>query len=82
MKPATAATGAVNGMDATMKASLMHFVNPDTVRAAAEWVEYKTAEGKPYYFSQITKKSVWERPAALVELDGQCTSCCRSWEIR
>lgn len=69
----SSAAGHVIGIDATMKASLLHLVNSDIVRAASEWAEFKSPEGKPYYFSQVTKQSVWERPAALIELDGQFT---------
>lgn len=43
---------------------------PMAAAAAAEWSEYKTPEGKSYYFSNITKQSVWEKPQALIDLEG------------
>jgi len=27
------------------------------------WSEFKTAEGVPYYYNNLTKQSVWEKPA-------------------
>ena len=53
------------------KASLLHLVPPDIVQRAAEWSEFKTPEGKSYFFSQLTKQSVWEKPKAMVDLDGK-----------
>lgn len=29
------------------------------------WVEYKTPEGRPYYFNRKTQQSVWEKPDDL-----------------
>ncbi|KAH9396152.1 PRP40 pre-mRNA processing factor 40 [Tyrophagus putrescentiae] len=29
------------------------------------WIEYKTPEGKPYYFNPITRQTVWEKPAEM-----------------
>ena len=36
----------------------------------AEWTEYKTAEGKPYYYSSKTMESTWEKPKVLVDWEG------------
>jgi len=37
----------------------------------AEWTEYKTAEGKPYYHSSKTNQSTWEKPKALADWEGK-----------
>ncbi|XP_015785267.1 transcription elongation regulator 1 [Tetranychus urticae] len=49
--------------------NLMLQVDPEIRLAAAEWTEYKTPEGKPYYFSSKTKQSVWDKPKALSDLE-------------
>jgi len=36
----------------------------------AEWTEYKTAEGKPYYYSSKTMESTWEKPKVLADWEG------------
>jgi len=42
----------------------------------AEWTEYKTAEGKPYYHSSKTQESTWEKPKVLVDWEGmKCRLC-------
>lgn len=47
----------------------MLFIPPEIRLAAMEWLQYKTPEGKPYYFSSKTQQSVWEKPKALVDLE-------------
>jgi len=37
----------------------------------AEWTEYKTAEGKPYYHSAKTNQSTWEKPKVLADWEGK-----------
>lgn len=32
-----------------------------------EWSEYKTADGKTYYYNNRTLESTWEKPQALVD---------------
>lgn len=32
-----------------------------------EWSEYKTADGKMYYYNNRTLESTWEKPAELKE---------------
>jgi len=32
-----------------------------------EWSEYKTADGKTYYYNNRTLESTWEKPLAIVE---------------
>uniref|UniRef100_A0A673M3R6 Transcription elongation regulator 1 n=1 Tax=Sinocyclocheilus rhinocerous TaxID=307959 RepID=A0A673M3R6_9TELE len=34
-----------------------------------EWSEYKTADGKMYYYNNRTLESIWEKPAELKERD-------------
>lgn len=36
----------------------------------AEWTEYKTAEGKSYYYSSKTMESTWEKPKVLIDWEG------------
>ncbi|XP_074593867.1 transcription elongation regulator 1 [Brevipalpus obovatus] len=60
--------GAMPHMDPARQALLM-FVDPEVKQAAAEWTEYKAPDGKPYYFSQKTKQSVWDKPKALINLE-------------
>jgi hypothetical protein len=45
-------------------------IDPEIRMAAAEWTEYKTPDGKAYYFSNKSQQSVWEKPKALLDLDG------------
>jgi len=48
----------------------------------AEWTEYKTAEGKPYYYSSKTMESTWEKPKVLVDWEGmQCSLYFRGHSI-
>ena len=53
------------------KATLLDFIHPELKARAAEWIEYKTPEGKCYYFCPKTQLSVWEKPKVLVQLEGQ-----------
>jgi len=36
----------------------------------AEWTDYKTPEGKPYYYSSKTMESIWDKPKVLVDWEG------------
>lgn len=47
----------------------MMLVPPEIRMAAMEWMEYKTPQNKPYYFSTKTQQSVWEKPKALIDLE-------------
>ena len=35
-----------------------------------EWCEYRSPDGKPYYFNVKSSSSVWEKPQALKDYDG------------
>lgn len=50
---------------------ILMMVEPEIREAAAEWQEYKSQDGKPYYFSNKTKQSVWNKPKALIDLDSK-----------
>lgn len=44
--------------------------SPATLAGAAavsEWTEYKTADGKTYYYNNRTLESTWEKPQELKE---------------
>uniref|UniRef100_A0AAR2JYR9 Transcription elongation regulator 1 n=1 Tax=Pygocentrus nattereri TaxID=42514 RepID=A0AAR2JYR9_PYGNA len=43
-----------------------------------EWSEYKTVDGKTYYYNIRTQESTWDKPAELKE---KGTLICSSWSI-
>nr|XP_040036646.1 transcription elongation regulator 1 isoform X2 [Gasterosteus aculeatus aculeatus] len=65
-----------NGMLPGMGPPLVSMMHPQLLSAAPsmagalhlpEWSEYKTADGKMYYYNNRTLESTWEKPLALVE---------------
>jgi hypothetical protein len=36
----------------------------------AEWTEYKTNDGKAYYYNSRTAESTWEKPKVVVDWEG------------
>lgn len=50
---------------------LLQFVDPEIRLRASEWVEYKTPDGKSYFFSNKSQDSVWEKPKPLIDLEGE-----------
>lgn len=50
---------------------LLQFIDPEIRLRASEWVEYKTPDGKSYFFSNKTQESVWEKPKPLIDLEGE-----------
>lgn len=40
-----------------------------------EWSEYKTADGKTYYYNNRTLESTWEKPLALLEKGRDADGC-------
>uniref|UniRef100_A0A8C4DFP3 Transcription elongation regulator 1 n=1 Tax=Dicentrarchus labrax TaxID=13489 RepID=A0A8C4DFP3_DICLA len=65
------------GMLPGMGPPLVSMMHPQLALSAApsmagslqlpEWSEYKTADGKTYYYNNRTLESTWEKPQALVE---------------
>ena len=53
------------------KLHLLQFVDADVKNRASEWIEYKTPDGKPYYYSLKNQQSVWEKPKPLQDLEGE-----------
>lgn len=37
-----------------------------------EWSEYKTADGKTYYYNNRTLESTWEKPQTLIDKGRHC----------
>ena len=35
----------------------------------SEWSEFKTADGRPYYYNSRTMQSTWEKPKELVDME-------------
>lgn len=64
-----AVVSTMQNMDPARQALVM-MIEPETRNAAAEWQEYKSQDGKPYYFSVKTKQSVWDKPQALIDFEG------------
>ncbi|KAM4620636.1 transcription elongation regulator 1 isoform 2-T2 [Polymixia lowei] len=75
--PYVKAGPSANGMLPGMAPPLVPMMHPQLALTAApslagslqlpEWSEYKTADGKTYYYNNRTLESTWEKPQALVE---------------
>lgn len=63
-----------NGDPAKATSTLLQFIDPEIKVRASEWVEYKTPDGRSYFFSNKTQESVWEKPKPLIDLDGEFDS--------
>lgn len=46
--------------------------------AVSEWTEYKTADGKTYYYNNRTLESTWEKPQELKEKGIVFMTC---WDV-
>lgn len=64
--PPVLAKGQMSGI----QQNILDLIHPEIKIRASEWIEYKTPEGKSYYFSSKTQQSVWDKPTALQELEG------------
>ncbi|KAG8184519.1 hypothetical protein JTE90_023533 [Oedothorax gibbosus] len=38
-------------------------------KEAEDWAEYKSPDGKPYYYNKVTQVSTWEKPQALIDAE-------------
>jgi transcription elongation regulator 1 len=56
-------------------------VDPAILTKAAEWSEHKAPDGRPYFYHSIRGESVWEKPAALVALDGKYQDCLNGYDM-
>ncbi|CAL8280332.1 unnamed protein product [Arctogadus glacialis] len=66
-----------NGMIPGMPPSMVPMMHPQLAMTAGpgslaglqlpEWSEYKTVDGKTYYYNNRTLESTWEKPQALLE---------------
>ncbi|XP_061558750.1 transcription elongation regulator 1 isoform X1 [Phycodurus eques] len=76
--PCVKAGPAANGMLPSMGPSLVSMMHPQLALSAApasvaaalqlpEWSEYKTVDGKTYYYNNRTLESTWEKPQAVLD---------------
>ncbi|CAG5872500.1 unnamed protein product [Menidia menidia] len=76
--PCVKAGPSSNGMLPGMGPPLVSMMHPQLSLSAApasmagslqlpEWSEYKTADGKTYYYNNRTLESTWEKPQAVIE---------------
>ncbi|XP_061905164.1 transcription elongation regulator 1-like isoform X3 [Entelurus aequoreus] len=76
--PCVKAGPGANGMLPGMGPPLVSMMHPQLALSAAsasmagalqlpEWTEYKTADGKTYYYNNRTLASTWEKPMSLLE---------------
>lgn len=69
---ANTSNSSANSMSETDPAKHAYLLAVDTGlrMRAAEWTEYRTPDGKSYFFSVKSQQSVWDKPDVLKELDG------------
>lgn len=53
-------------------------LDPEMVSQAAHWTEHKAPDGRSYYYNSKTLESVWEKPQAMKDLEGEL-GLCNSW---
>lgn len=53
-----------------LKQQLLTKIDPQLRLQASEWSEYKTPEGKVYFYNLKNQQSVWTKPDVLIKLDG------------
>lgn len=49
---------------------IYQFFSIQILARAAEWSEHRAPDGRPYYYHAIRGESVWEKPQALKDLEG------------
>ena len=54
-----------------LKQQLVLKIDTELRLQAAEWIEYKTPDGRVYYYNTKSQKSVWEKPEILTKFDGK-----------
>ncbi|KAH7641478.1 transcription elongation regulator 1-like [Dermatophagoides farinae] len=52
-----------------LKQQLVLKIDTELRLQAAEWIEYKTPDGRVYYYNTKSQKSVWEKPEILTKFD-------------
>ncbi|XP_049598678.1 transcription elongation regulator 1 isoform X4 [Syngnathus scovelli] len=71
--PCVKAGPGANGMLPGMGPPLVSMMHPQLALSAApalqlpEWSEYKTVDGKTYYYNNRTMESTWEKPQSLLD---------------
>lgn len=45
-------------------------IEPQIIARAAEWSEHRAPDGRPYYYHAARGESVWEKPQAIRDLEG------------
>lgn len=46
-------------------------IEPQVIARAAEWSEHRAPDGRPYYYHSGRGESVWEKPQAIRDLEGE-----------
>lgn len=46
-------------------------IEPQIIARAAEWSEHRAPDGRPYYYHAARGESVWEKPQAIRDLEGE-----------
>jgi transcription elongation regulator 1 len=50
--------------------NIQALIDPKIIAAAAQWTEHRAPpDGRPYFYNAATQQSIWEKPAALKELE-------------
>ncbi|TRY91116.1 hypothetical protein DNTS_020408 [Danionella cerebrum] len=42
-----------------------------SITSASDWTEFRTSEGKSYYYNSITQETTWEKPEGLKEAENE-----------
>ena len=71
-------SAAALGMD---EEEIMKKLDPGIVAKANEWTEHQSPMGQPYYYNSKTSDSVWEKPPAVRDFEGQSV-CLRALALK